>query len=56
MMNGESRRSFAIALASFAVGATVAVILGSPKARDKLAEHGKRVAERSKKLLNRAER
>ena len=56
MMNGDSRRSFALAIASFAAGATVAVILGNPKARGKLAEHGKRVADRSKKLLNRAER
>jgi len=56
MMNGDSRRSFAIALASFAAGATVAAILGNPAARGKLAEHGKRAAERSKKLLNRAEK
>ena len=55
-MNGDSRRNFAVALVSFAVGATVAAVLGNPKAREKLAEHGKRAAERSKKLLRRAEK
>jgi prophage antirepressor-like protein len=55
MMNGNSRRSFAVALASFAVGAAVATILGNSKAREKIAEHGKKAAERSKKLLHRAE-
>ncbi|MGA3405390.1 MAG: hypothetical protein ABSD49_06655 [Candidatus Bathyarchaeia archaeon] len=54
-MNGESRRSFAVVLASFAIGATVAAILGNSKIREKLAEHGKKAAERSKKLLHRAE-
>ena len=55
-MNGEARRSFALAVTSFAVGAVVAAILGNSKTREKLAEHGKRAAERGKKLLNRAEK
>jgi Mg2+/Co2+ transporter CorB len=54
-MNGESRRGFAVAIVSFAIGATVAAILGNSKTREKLAEHGKKAAERSKKLLHRAE-
>jgi hypothetical protein len=56
MMNGNSRRSFAVALASFAVGATVAAILGNSKVRERITEHGKKAAERSKKLLTRAEK
>ena len=55
-MNGDSRRSFAVALASFAVGAVVATVLGNSEAREKLVQHGKKAAERSKKLLNRAEK
>jgi fructose-1,6-bisphosphatase/inositol monophosphatase family enzyme len=55
-MNGDSRRNFAVALASFAAGAAVAAVLGNPKAREKLTAHGKRAAERSKKLLRRAEK
>jgi len=55
-LNGDSRRSFAVALASFAAGAAVAAILGNSKAREKIAEHGKKAAERSRKLLRRAEK
>ena len=55
-MDGNSRRSLAVALASFAAGAAVAAVLGNPKAREKLTEQGKRAAERSKKLLRRAEK
>ena len=55
-MNGDSRRSFAVAVASFAAGAVVVAILGNSKAREKLAEHGKKAAERSRKLLHRAEK
>jgi hypothetical protein len=55
-MNGESRRSFAVALVSFAAGAAVAAVLGNSKTRAKLAEHGKNAAERSKKLLQRTEK
>jgi len=55
-MNGEFRRSFAVAVASFAVGAIVVAVLGNAKTREKIAEHGKKAAERGRKLLNRAER
>lgn len=55
-MNGDSRKSFAVALASFAVGAAVAAVLGNPKAREKLTEHSRKAAERSRKLLHRAEK
>lgn len=48
-MNGESRKSFAVALAVFAMGATIAAVLGNSKARQKITEH-------SKKLLHRAEK
>ena len=54
-MNGESKRSLAVALASFAAGAAIAAVLGNSKTRAKLAEHGKKAAEHSKKLLQRAE-
>jgi hypothetical protein len=55
-LNGESRRSFALAVTSFAVGAVVAAVLGNSKTREKIALHGKRAAERSRKLLSRAEK
>jgi hypothetical protein len=40
-MNGESKKQFALALASFAVGAAIAAILGNSKAREKLVEGSK---------------
>jgi len=43
-------------VASFAVGAVVVAILGNSKAREMIAEHGKKAADRSRKLLNRAEK
>jgi hypothetical protein len=55
-LNGEFRRSFALAVVCFAVGAVVVAVLGNSKTRAKIAEHGKRAAERGKKLLNRAEK
>ena len=55
MLNGDARRSFAVAVASFAAGAVIAVVLGNSKTREKIAEHGKRAAERSRKLLGHAE-
>jgi hypothetical protein len=54
-MDGQSKRSLAVALASFAVGAVVAVVLGDSTTRAKLAEHGKKAADRSRRLLQRAE-
>ena len=56
MLNGESRRNFALAVASFAVGAAVVAVLGNAKTREKLAVHGKKAAERSRRFLSRAEK
>ena len=55
-MNGDSRRNFALAFASFAVGAVVVAVLGNSKTREKLAAHGKKAAERSRRFLSRAEK
>jgi len=46
-MNGESKRSFAVALASFAVGAVVAGVLGNAKTREKLVEASKKISNRT---------
>jgi hypothetical protein len=48
-MNGNTRRSLAVALAAFAAGATIAAVLGNSKARDKIAEHGKKLLKRAEK-------
>jgi hypothetical protein len=45
-MNGESKRSFALALVSFAIGAVVAGVLGNPKTRARIAEGSKNFAKR----------
>jgi hypothetical protein len=42
-MNGNSRREFGLALASFAVGAVLAGVLGNSKARGKLLEGSKKL-------------
>jgi len=49
-MNGDSKRSFAVALASFAIGAVLAGVLGNPKNRAKISESGKNFVKRTKKL------
>jgi hypothetical protein len=54
-MNGESKRSFAVALASFAIGAVVAGVLGNPKARERIAEGSRNLAKRTKKLAKRTD-
>jgi hypothetical protein len=46
-MSKESRRSFTVALASFAVGALVASVLGNSKTREKLLEAGKKLSNHS---------
>jgi hypothetical protein len=46
-MNGESKKDIAVALASFAVGAIVAGVLGNARARQKLAAVSKKLAQRS---------
>jgi len=55
VLNGDSKRNFALAVASFAIGAVVVAVLGNSKTREKIAEHGKKAAERGKKLLGHAE-
>jgi hypothetical protein len=46
-MNGDSKRSFAVALASFAIGAVIAGVLGNSKTREKLVEAGKKLSNRT---------
>ncbi len=45
-MNGESKKQFALALASFAIGAVIASVVGNSKARDKLAEVSKKLFQK----------
>jgi uncharacterized membrane protein YoaK (UPF0700 family) len=40
-MNGDNKKQFALALASFAVGAVIAGVLGNSKVREQLAEGSK---------------
>jgi hypothetical protein len=47
-MNGESKRSFALALASFAIGAVVAGVLGNQATRQRIARAGKKLAKRAR--------
>jgi hypothetical protein len=49
-MNGESKRSFVLAVASFAIGAAVAGVLAHPKARARIAEGSKNLVKRTKRL------
>jgi len=49
-MSRESRKSFAVAIASFVIGAAVASVLGNPKTREKITEASKNV---TKKLARR---
>jgi hypothetical protein len=52
-MNGESKRSFAVAIASFAIGAVVAGILGNAETRAKLSQGSKNFVKNTKKLARR---
>ena len=54
-MNGESKKSFALAIASFAIGAAMAGVLGHPKTRARLAEGSKNLVKRTKQLGKRKE-
>lgn len=47
-MNGESKKQFAVALASFAVGAVLAGVLGNATARSKLIEGSKKLFQKVK--------
>jgi len=44
-LNGNSRRQFGVALASFAIGAVIAAVVGNTKAREKLVEESKKFVE-----------
>ena len=52
-MNGESKRSFALALAASAIGAVLTGVLGNPKTRARIAEGSRSLAKRTKKLTKR---
>jgi hypothetical protein len=47
-MNGESKRSFAVAIASFAIGAALAGVLGNSATRQRITRAGKKLAKRAK--------
>ena len=54
-MNGESKRSFALALASFAIGAFLAGVLGNPKTRARIAEGSRNLAKKAGRLAKEAD-
>ncbi len=54
-MNGESKRSFALAVASFAIGVVLAGVLGNPETRSKISESGKSFVKMTKNLSKRTD-
>jgi len=54
-MNGESKRSFALALASFAMGAIIVGVLGNPEVRARISDSSKSLVERTMKLAKQAD-
>jgi hypothetical protein len=54
-MNGESKRSFALALASFAIGVVLVGVLGNPKTRAKIADGSRNLLKRTKRLAKRTD-
>ncbi len=46
-MNGESKKEFALAIASFAIGAAIASVLGNSKARERLATLSKKFTQKT---------
>ncbi len=46
-MNGDSRKEVAVAIASFAIGAVVAGVLGNSKARERIAAVSKKLAQKA---------
>ena len=52
-MNGESKRSFAVALAAFAIGAVVTAMVGNPKTCARIAEGSRNLAKNTRKLAKR---
>ena len=46
-MDGDSKKgSFVVALAAFAVGATLAAVLSNPKTRNRISEQGNKLLKR----------
>jgi len=46
-LNGDSKKgSFAVALAAFAAGATIAAVLSNPNTRNRISEQGKKLLKR----------
>jgi len=46
-LNGDSKKgSFAVALAAFAVGATIAAVFSNPNTRNRITEQGKKLLKR----------
>jgi hypothetical protein len=54
-LNGESKRSFAVAIASFAIGAVLAGVLGNPKTRARITEGSRSLAKKTKRLAKRTD-
>lgn len=54
-VNGESKRSFALALASLAIGAVVVGVFGNPKTRARIAEGSRSLVKKTKRLSKRAD-
>jgi hypothetical protein len=54
-MNGESKRNFALALASFAIGAVIVGVLGNPKTLAKISEGSRDLVKNAKKLAKRTD-
>ena len=49
-LNGDSKkRSFAVALTAFAVGATIAAVFSNPNTRNRISEQGKKLLKRIEK-------
>jgi hypothetical protein len=52
-MNGESKKTIALALVSFAIGAVLAEVFDNPKTRAKIAERSRNLAKKTKRLTTR---
>ena len=48
-MSGESKRGFAVTLVAFAMGAAFAAVIANSKTREKIAERGKKLLQRAEK-------
>ena len=54
-MNGESKRSFALALASFVIGAVVVGVLSNPETRAKISASSRNIVKSTKNLTQRTD-